>query len=360
MKVAIIGANGFIGSRLVEVFHLGGKHAVVAVVRQPSSLALPARFALEWRLGNALDTPSLAKALAGCDAVVHAAIGDPRQIERMPAVLCQAAAQAGVKRVVYLSSASVHGQNIPPGTTEASPLKADFPFEYNNAKVRAEGSFFAACHKYSLAGYALRPGVVYGPRSRWIADLVTELRTGQAWLYESGAGICNGIYVDNLVHAIECCLTATTGAGGAYLVGDAETATRANFYHLVADGIGVPHDRIQELAQLPDFKRTFREKVESAVARPWVQSLLPAVPFKLKRATKTVLASWNPPAQPDAWSLPSAPRPHITQEVAMLQQNRWRFPHTKASQTLGYLPPVTFAEGMRRSLAWLRFATEPA
>jgi nucleoside-diphosphate-sugar epimerase len=358
MKVAIIGANGFIGSRLVEVFHLGGQHEVVAIVRQPSSLALPARFSVDWRLGDALNTPSLAKSLAGCGAVVHAAIGDPRQIERMPAVLCAAAAQAGVKRVVYLSSASVHGQIIPPGTTEASPLKADFPFEYNNAKVRAEGSFFAACRKYSLAGYALRPGVVYGPRSRWIADLVSELRAGQAWLYENGSGLCNSIYVDNLIHAVDCCLAATRGANEAYLIGDAETVTWANFYHLVADSIGVSRDCIHALAQLPEFDKSFREKVENTVTRPWVQSLLPAVPYKLKRATKTVLASWSPPVPPDAWSLPSAPRPHITQEVALLQQNRWRFPHTKASQTLGYAPLVTFAEGMQRSLSWLRFATE--
>jgi len=357
MKVAIIGANGFIGSRLVEVFHLGGQFEVVAIVRQPCSLALPARFALEWRLGDALDTASLAKSLAGCDAVVHAAIGDPRQIERMPAILCKAAAQAGVKRVVYLSSASVHGQNIPTGTTEATPLKADFPIEYNNAKVRAENSFFAAVRKHRLSGYALRPGVVYGPRSRWIADLANELRAGQAWLYESGGGICNSIYVDNLIHAISCCLTATQGANEAYLVGDAETVTWANFYHLVADDVGVQHERIHALSQLPEFKKTFREKVENAVAQPWVQSLLPAIPFKLKRATKNVLASWNPPAQPDAWSLPSTPRPHVTHEVALLQQNRWRFPHTKASQMLGYAPPVTFAEGMQRSLGWLRFAT---
>jgi hypothetical protein len=92
------------------------------------------------------------------------------------------------------------------------------------------------------------------------------------------------------------------------------------------------------------------------VAQPWVQSLLPSVPYKLKRATKTVLASWNPPAPPDAWALPSAPHPHITQEVAMLQQNRWRFPHAKAAKTIGYAPAVAFAEGMRRSLAWLSFA----
>jgi nucleoside-diphosphate-sugar epimerase len=78
----------------------------------------------------------------------------------------------------------------------------------------------------------------------------------------------------------------------------------------------------------------------------------------LKRATKTLLASWNPPAPPEAWSLPGKAGPHITEEMALLQQNRWKFPHEKAASVLGYRPPVTFDEAMRRSFAWLRFALD--
>lgn len=358
MKVAIIGANGFIGSRLVEVFHLGGEHTVVPIVRKPASLALPARFALEWRLGDALDVASLTKSLEGCDAVIHAAIGDPLQIEKMPAILAAAASAAKIKRVVYLSSASVHGQNIPAGTTEASPLHTTHSLDYNNAKVRAERSFFAECSRYQLEGYALRPGVVYGPRSRWIADLADELREGRAWLFDAGRGICNSIYVDNLIHAIRLCLTATAGAGEAYLVGDSETVTWADFYRHAAQNVGAAEDTIHAVTQLPTFERSFRARVEKAAAQPWMQSLLPAVPFKLKRATKTLLASWNPPSSPDAWSLPGRPGPQISEEMALLQQNRWKFPHEKAVRTLGYQPPVSFDEAMRRSFAWLRFATD--
>lgn len=360
MKIAIIGGNGFIGSRLVEQFHLGAQHTPIPIVRKPASLALPARFSLDWRLGDALDTESLTKALQGCDAVVHAAIGDPLQIEKMPAILCSAAAAAGIKRVVYLSSASVHGQTIAPGTAEATPLHTEHSIDYNNAKVHAERSFFAECLKYQLDGYALRPGVVYGPRSRWIADLADELHSGRAWLFDAGRGICNSVYVDNLNHAVRLCLEVSGGAGQPYLVGDAETVTWASFYGIAAQHLGVSKEGIQEVSNLPAFEKNFRQRVEKTVAQPWVQSLLPAVPFKLKRATKTLIASWNPPGSPDAWTLPGKPRPNITEEMALLQQNRWRFPHDEAVQKLGYRPPVTFEEGMRRSFAWLRFATDVA
>ncbi len=357
MKIAIIGANGFIGSRLVEMIHLGGQHTAIPIVRQPSSLALPARFSLDWRLGDALNADSLAAALANCDAAIHCAIGDPLQIERMPALLNAAAAQAGLRRVVYLSSASVHGQNIPDGTTEASSLHTSHNIEYNNAKVRAEQSFFATAKTHALEAYALRPGVVYGPRSRWIADLATELRTGRAWLHADGSAVCNSIYVDNLAHAALLCATATTGAGEPYLVADAETVTWRDFYHTVATALSVDPATIHRVDTLPTFPKTFRQKVEDTVAQPWAQKLLPAIPFKLKRATKTLLASWNPPPSGDAWALPSAPTPNISEEMAELQKNRWKFPHTKAEKTLGYAPPVTFPEAMRRSLAWLQFAT---
>lgn len=358
MKIAIIGANGFIGSRLVEQIHLRQQHTAIPIVRKPASLALPARFSLEWRLGDALELESLSKALQGCDAVIHAAIGDTQQIERMPAVLCAAAAAAGIRRVVYLSSASVHGQNIPVGTTEASPLHTEHSIDYNSAKVRAEKSFFSESAKYRLEGYALRPGVVYGPRSRWIADLADELREGRAWLFEDGSGICNSIYVDNLIHAAMLCLDAARGAGEAYLVGDNETVTWADFYQAAATHLNEPMTRVHRLTQLPTFEKSFRAKVERTVAQNWVQSLLPAVPFQLKRATKTLLASWNPPPAADAWALPSAPGPQITEEMALLQQNRWRFPHDKAASALGYRAPVSFEDAMRRSFAWLRFATD--
>jgi 2-alkyl-3-oxoalkanoate reductase len=356
MKIAVIGANGFIGTRLVEIFHLTQRYEVVPIVRKPASLALSARFALDWRIGDALDAASLSQALQGCTAAVHVAIGDPLQIERMPQIFVEAAKAAGVSRLVYLSSASVHGQDITPGTTEASPLHTRHSIEYNNAKVRAEQAFFSHCRKAEVAGYALRPGVVYGPRSRWIADLADNLERGTAWLYRRGEGICNSIYVDNLVHAVDLCLTAASGSGEAFLVGDAETVTWADFYRAAVDQLGLDDVRIHHVDHLPSFKRSFKEQVERTVAQPWVQSLLPAVPYKLKRATKTLLSSWTPAPPPDAWTLPSPPSPRIDEEMALLQSCRWKVPHTKAEKVLGYVPPVAFSEAMRRSFAWLNFA----
>lgn len=356
MKIALIGAGGFIGNRIVEQLHLGTNHTVIPIVRRPYRLALPARFDLEWRLGDALNEASLAKALTGCDVVIHAALGDPRQIEAMPTILANAAAVAGVSRLVYISTASVHGQAPDQGTNEMSTLHTDHAMDYNNAKVRAEQSFFRECARHQRTGFALRPGVVFGPRSRWITDLAQDLRLGQAWLYRDGEGICNSIYVDNLGAAVIAALSAPATASGPYLVGDNETVTWRDFYHSIAHGLGLDPETILELDRLPSFKRSTSAKVQRVVASAGVQRLLPFIPSGLKRTTKNLIAAAQNPTSPNAWRLPAAASPRVTEELALLQQCTWKFSHLPAAERIGYQPRVTFQEGISRSLAWFAFA----
>lgn len=356
MKVAIIGAHGCVGTRLVERFHLGGGPEFVAVVPRASQLARLSRFAIDSRLADPLDTDAMARAFTGCTAVVHAAIGDPVQLERLPAALCLAATAAGVRRLIFLSSASVHGQSPADGTDESSALNSRQTLAVNTARVRAEQRFFSECHRYGLRGFALRPGPVYGPRSRWFFDLATELVEGRAWLYEGGRGICNAIYVDNLVHAITCCLHATDDAAGPYLVGDNERITWEQFYRSAAQHLEVPWDSVHQVTRLPAFKRSWTDRADRAASHPFVQRLLPLMPRGLRRGARAVLTAARATPHPDAWSLPGEPRPRITQELALWQQCTWHLPHRRAEQQLEYRPPVSFALGMDRSFAWWRFA----
>ena len=356
MKVAVIGASGFIGTRVIEQYHLGGGPTVAALVRQPSSLALPSRFGIETHLADALDVDAMARAMSGCSAVIHVALGDPAQIERMPAALCLAAAAADVRRLIYMSSASVHGQNPAAGTDEATELDSNQPLEYNTAKINAEQKFFDECARHSITPFALRPGIVYGPRSRWIADTAADLLENRAWLYDNGRGICNCIYVDNLVHAITCCLNAADDAAGVYLVGDAETVTWEQFYRAAALQLEVSPGTIQQVTEVPSFERSWQDRASGASTHPFVQRLLPLVPHGLKRSAKAMIAATSPKRPTDSWTLPARARPRITQELALLQQCAWKFPHVRAEQNLEYRPPVSFAEGMERSFAWWKFA----
>ena len=109
MRVAILGASGFIGNRAVEMLHRDGRCEVVPVVRRPAAMALARRFDLAPWVADALDEEALRKAFRGCEAVVSSITGDTRTLVDSVTPLYRAAQAVGVRRIVYLSSASVHG-----------------------------------------------------------------------------------------------------------------------------------------------------------------------------------------------------------------------------------------------------------
>ncbi len=98
MKVALIGASGFIGSRLLAELSARG-HAVTAIVRNPEKVAaLPGVTAVK---GDVFDKDGLAKLVAGHDAVisaVHFSASDPQ-------ILLAAVKQSGVKRYLVVGGA---------------------------------------------------------------------------------------------------------------------------------------------------------------------------------------------------------------------------------------------------------------
>ncbi|MBO0696703.1 MAG: NAD-dependent epimerase/dehydratase family protein, partial [Verrucomicrobia bacterium] len=211
--VAIIGAAGFVGTRLIEVFYLGGLAQVRPIVRQFASLARLSRFQLDCRMADARDEAALTKAFEGCDAVVNAAIGDARTIGGIIEPVWKACVAARVRRLVYLSSGSVHGQAPAQGTDETTPLSDQQWHWYNNAKVRAEWKLAELRKTGGVESVVLRPTIVFGPRSRWIWDAAKEIESGRACLLEGGKGICNTIYVDNLVNAIQLAIEKPRVAG---------------------------------------------------------------------------------------------------------------------------------------------------
>jgi nucleoside-diphosphate-sugar epimerase len=355
MNIALMGASGFIGSRVVEMFHLGGLAEVRPIVRTFASLARLARFDLDCSIADAFDEQALAGAFVGCDFVVHAVHGQLDVVEGSIAPTYRAACAAGVKRIVYLSSASVHGQSPVAGTEETSLLSDRQPQDYNNRKVRAERRLLKERERGSVEVVILRPGIVFGPRDRWISGIAHELLHGAAYLVGDGNGICNSIYVDNLVQAIRLALAASNADREAFLVGDAETVTWVEIYRRTANALGVCFEEVHHISH-PTFRRNFRERVETFRSSNVTQSLLPVFPAKMKRAVKAGLGAWQETPAQSPWAIPEEPKPMPTVEMAELHVCSYKLPHEKARRILDYKPIVSFAEGFRRSMEWLKFA----
>ncbi|HSZ02012.1 MAG TPA: NAD-dependent epimerase/dehydratase family protein [Terriglobales bacterium] len=358
-RVAVLGAGGFIGSRVVESFHLQGWAEVRPIVRRISGLARSRRFNLDSRIADGCDAQALRAALAGCEYVVHAIAGDNATIVGTVEPVYRAAEHAGVRRIVYVSSASVHGQSPAPGTDENTPLREDQPIAYNNAKVKAERRFLRMRENGRVEAVMLRPGIVYGPRSPWIGGFANELLTGRAFVVEGAHGVCNSIYVDNVVRAIQLALTAPGADGHAFLVGDEETVTWRELYEPVTRAFGIPFNEIPSIKGSVPAQSSF-ERMLCFRDSKLGQALLPAFPLRLRHAMYTGLAAWlqyPPGGSPYVMEAEPAPVPDL--ERTLLQTCAWKLPSDKAKHMLGYSPQVSFTEGCRRSVEWLGFAGYP-
>ncbi len=362
MRVAITGASGFVGNRLVEKFYLEKLHDVTAVVRGTWGLAMPARFDLDWKVCDHFDVKELSRAFEGCEAVVHAAIGAP--YKEMAKAVYSAANKAGVRRVVILSSASIYNQNPVPGITESSPLPEKPMFRYNSDKIAADRAVRRLRARGQTEVVFLMPGIVYGPRSRWIANLATEVIEGTAYLIRGGNGVCNAVYIDNLVEAVRLSLTAPKVDREAFFISDAETVTWRDFYRPIVSELGLEVEELPVIDDVPvphvPITDRLRERVLITTESRRVQKLKPIVPSFLKKVYKLVI-----PTRPSGRVLtnpwePLEPRKiEVSLEISALQQCNYKLPNTKAEQLLKFVPPVQFDEGMRRSIAWLEFAGFP-
>jgi 2-alkyl-3-oxoalkanoate reductase len=352
--IAVLGASGFIGSRAVEMMSLLNTAEVRPVVRRPAALASSARLGLPGRIADARDANALEQAFTGCDSVIHAVAGDVQTILGCVAPVYLAAQAAGVRRLIYLSSASVHGQSPDFGTDEASELNDRQPIEYNNAKIKAERQLLALRQSGKVEVVILRPGIVFGPRSSWTGGFADELLSRTAYLIDGGKGICNSVYVDNVVHAIEQAIEEPRADGQAYLICDYETVTWADLYEPVAKALGFNIESI--LVTMPMLsKQTWQRRfLDDQTVRATFNSL----PSGLRRILKAGYSEWKNSQGHPAGSKRNR-KITITEERFLLYCNKTKLQSHKAKRELGYRPTVGFEEACRRSIGWLAFAGYP-
>ncbi len=171
-RLAVTGANGFVGRHLVsqaaaegwEVVGIVRSEAGAAVVRQAGGR--PVRLA-------AFEAALLAPALAGADALVHLAhIGSERDGATYDTVnvdgtrqAVEAASPAGVPRVVMLSGLGVARYGMAPRSTN----------RYFLSKLRAEAALFASDRE----AVVLRPSYVVGPRDGFVTSLLGQMAEGR-------------------------------------------------------------------------------------------------------------------------------------------------------------------------------------
>jgi len=163
MKIAVIGATGFVGSHVVNELMSAG-HDVSVLVRPGSEAKLPRTDIWRTTPGDLADQSALAKTLEDCDGVVYS-VGLLREFPRKGITFenaqyegvvntVAAAKQCGTRRFVLISA---NGVRIP-GT------------RYQETKLRAEQHLMAS----GLQATVLRPSIIFGdPQGRM--EFATQL-----------------------------------------------------------------------------------------------------------------------------------------------------------------------------------------
>jgi nucleoside-diphosphate-sugar epimerase len=247
---------------------------------------------------------------------------------------------------------AVHGWNPRPGTVEATPLPRRQPVPYNRWKAHGERALRSACRESGTRFVILRPGIVYGPRSQWIAGFARAVVEGRASVVAGGRGICNAIYVDNLVHAVDLALEREEAADETFLVADDDAVTWRMLYEPVCRALGHSWDAVADLPARSS-RRTPGERLLELKEEPAARVVLDRVPRALRNSIRRLAfrAREEEPSQ-DVRRTPAL-------ETSILQTCGYRFPTTKARRLLGFEPPIAFDEASRRTVAWLGFAGYP-
>lgn len=313
----ITGCSGFVGRLLAEACLAEGWTVRGSIRAHCYQACLPAGVApvVIPDIGPGADWT---EALKRVDTVVHLAalVHRGRNEEAGPMVetahfrantsgtarLARAAAEAGVKRLVFLSTLLVNSENRAEACREAdreAPCGA-----YAMSKFEAEKALREILGETGLQTVILRPPLVYGPGVR--ANFLRLLRLVGRGFHLPFKDVKNRrslIYVGNLVNVIMVCLThANNAAAKTYLVADRET-------------ISIP-DLVRELAGLLGVK-----------------TRLFSCPMPLLSAAAQIVGRG--------------------QDLRRLTDSLWA-DTSKIRQELGWRPKFSLREGMAATVSWYR------
>lgn len=385
-RCLVAGGTGFLGGRLVERLVAECGADVRVLVRNFAHAARIARFPVEMVPGDLGVAADVARAAAGRELLFNCAYGnhwDPAVQRRVNVDgtrhLIEAVLREGCGRLVHLSTLAVYGDTPDGDLDERAPRRAAGD-AYAETKLEGEALALAAAERGAPIT-VLQPTIVYGPFAPgWTLRILGELQRGRVILVDGGAGLCNAVYVDDVVSAMLQAAVVPGAVGEAFLVSGAEPVAWREYYGAYERMLG---EESHVLLSLAESEALFRERYgrrhllreslrivqESPELRrrlratPEAQAFLRAgrlvVPGALRRAVRRKLRGKTAAARAGGASAPAAsakPINLMAPPALRMHAARTRVRIDKARSLLGYRPAFDLAAGMQRTEAWARWA----
>ncbi len=298
-EILVTGACGFIGAALCEKLSFMG-HRVCGTATSAEKLSGVSKWVRPLVIEQIGPATDWSDALINIDTIIHLAsrvhIMRETATDSLSAYRCvnvegterlaRKAAEAGVRRFVYISSIKVNGEG---SSLPYKEVDTPAPFDpYAVSKWEAEQLLHKISSESALEVVILRPPLVYGPRVR--ANFLSLLKLVSSGFPLPFFNLNNKrslIYLGNLVDAIIACLTHPNAVGETFLISDGYDVSTPQLVRMMATASGIK-------SRLFPFPISLLNIICSAIGkRNSVDRIVGSLRIDSSKIRKTV--GWQPP-----------------------------------------------------------------
>jgi len=324
MKTLVTGATGFLGAHIVRQLLQDGAEVRV-LVRKGADQRNLAGLDIDIAVGDLLDRESLNQAVKGCDRLFHAA-ADYRLWVRQPAEMyaanvegtrniLQAAADAGIAKVVYTSTVGTLGNRGDgnPGDEETPVSLADMVGDYKKSKYLAEQVALDFAQR-GLPLVIVNPSTPVGPldiKPTPTGKLIVDFISGRMPAY-----LDTGL---NIVSAAECArghlLAAQKGRIGARYILGGEDLHLSQLLALLAEIASIP---------APRWRLPYRPVLFAAHINGWLAAITgrePLIPLAGVQMAKKLMFFSSKRANMELGYVTSSAYHPLNQAVTWFREN---------------------------------------
>ena len=320
-KALVTGANGFVGSHLVEGL-LSRGYQVICLVRKTSNLRWLSGLNVEYVYADISEKDSLKNVLKNVDFVLHVAgVTKAKSREEYFKANYQGTKNLievcvednpQIKRFVYVSSQAAVG----PGK-DGQPLDETSPCnpitDYGKSKL--EGERIVLEYSSKLPVTIIRPPAVYGPRDSDILGFFKVANKGLKTLFGKGESYLSLCYIEDLVDGIILAAESPKAIGQIYFIADDQSYSWREAFGIIAKVLN---------------KKTITLRIPNAFL------------FTIAFISENIFRLLGKPAVVNV------------QKVREITQKYWLCDVSKAKKELGFSPKYKLEEGAKKTVRWYK------